>query len=100
MEKAIIVKLHKDFEQNVYKEENTGMEFWLARQLQDLLGYTQWRSFEAVIEKAKAACKNSGQDPQDHFAQTHKMVELEPRAKYITNPIISIFKKLIYAPVK
>jgi DNA-damage-inducible protein D len=81
MEKEIIVRLHKDFEQSLYKEENTGMEFWLARDLQDLLGYSQWRSFESVIEKAKTACKNAGQNPDDHFAQTRKMVDIGSDAK-------------------
>ena len=71
MEKDIIVKLQKNFEQ-----QETDLEFWLARELQNLLGYAQWRSFEAVIEKAKTACKNSGHNPQDHFAQTRKMVDI------------------------
>jgi DNA-damage-inducible protein D len=81
MEKDIIVRLHKNFEQGVYKDQETGLEFWLARELQNLLGYTQWRSFEAVIEKAKAACKNSGRNPDDHFAQTRKMVDIGSDAK-------------------
>ncbi len=81
MEKEIIVKLHKDFERSVYKDEDSGLEFWLARELQNLLGYSQWRSFESVIEKAKTACKNSGHNPQDHFAQTRKMVDLGSGAK-------------------
>jgi DNA-damage-inducible protein D len=81
MEKDIIIRLHKNFEQSVYKDQETGLEFWLARELQDLLGYTQWRSFEAVIEKAKTACKNSGHNPEDHFAQTRKMVDIGSDAK-------------------
>ncbi|MHB0946263.1 MAG: DNA damage-inducible protein D [Sedimentisphaerales bacterium] len=81
MEKDIIVRLHKDFEKSIYKDSETGLEFWLARELQDLLGYAQWRSFEAVIEKAKTACKNSGHNPQDHFAQTRKMVGIGSDAK-------------------
>jgi len=81
MEKDLIVRLHKDFEQGVYKDQETGLEFWLARELQELLGYTQWRSFESVIEKAKTACMNSGHNPQDHFAQTRKMVDIGSDAK-------------------
>ncbi|HUV40346.1 MAG TPA: hypothetical protein VMW23_00990 [Sedimentisphaerales bacterium] len=81
MEKDIIILLHKDLEQSVYRDQETGLEFWLARQLQHLLGYAQWRSFEAVIEKAKTACKNSGHDPNDHFAQTRKMVDIGSDAK-------------------
>lgn len=81
MEKGIIVKLHKDFEQSVYKEENTGMEFWFARDLQNLLGYTKWENFTKVIEKAKTACKNSGFEPADHFPDIRKMVDIGLGAK-------------------
>jgi DNA-damage-inducible protein D len=81
MEKGIIVRLHKDFEQSVYKDEETGLEFWMARDIQGLLGYSHWRSFEAVIEKAKTACKNSGYNTRDHFAQTRKMVDIGSDAK-------------------
>jgi len=56
MEKDIIVKLHRNFEQSVYKDEETGLEFWLARELQGLLGYDEWRNFLKVIDKAKTAC--------------------------------------------
>jgi len=76
MEKAIIVKLHKDFEQSVYKDQETGLEFWLARGLQDLLDYDEWRNFFKVIDKAKTACLNSGQNISDHFVDVNKMVEL------------------------
>ncbi len=81
MEKDIIVRLHKDFEQSVYRDEETGLEFWLARELQNLLGYIQWRSFEAVIEKAKTACKKSKHNAEDHFARTRKMVDIGSEAK-------------------
>lgn len=76
MEKEIIVRLHANFEHSVYKDQETGMEFWLARDLQNLLGYSQWRSFEAVIKKAIVACENSGHNPEDHFARTRKMVDI------------------------
>ena len=52
------------------------MEFWLARELQELLGYTQWRNFEAVIDKAKMACEKAGQAVSDHFADVSKMVDI------------------------
>jgi DNA-damage-inducible protein D len=81
MEKDIVRQLHGDFEKTVQKEEKTGLEFWLARDLQVLLGYTQWRSFEAVIEKAVTSCINAGYEPGDHFAQMRKMVDLGSGAK-------------------
>lgn len=76
MEKNIIVKLHSNFEEMLQTEAETGTEFWLARDLQSLLGYSQWRNFVPVIEKGKKACKNAGFDQTDHFAQVRKMVEL------------------------
>ena len=47
--------------------DEDGNEYWLARELQPLLGYTQWRRFEETIERAKLACQNSGVNQQEHF---------------------------------
>ena len=52
-----------------------GSEFWYARELAAVLEYTQWRNFAKVIDKARIACKNSGYDIDDHFAEVSKMVE-------------------------
>jgi DNA-damage-inducible protein D len=46
-----------------------GAEYWHARELQPLLGYGQWRSFEKAIAKAIASCKQSGNEPGHHFAR-------------------------------
>lgn len=81
MEKGIVRQLHGDFEKSIQKEQDTGLEFWLARDLQMLLGYSQWRSFEAVIDKAITSCRNAGYDPDDHFAQVRKKVGLGSGAK-------------------
>ena len=51
-------------------------EYWESRDLADVLEYTQYRNFEAVIEKAKLACFNSGHRIDDHFADISKMVEI------------------------
>lgn len=51
-------------------------EYWSARDLQELLGYEQWRRFEETIERAMIACQNSGHEPEDHFANAGKMVAI------------------------
>ena len=53
-----------------------GQEFWYARELQAVLEYSQWRRFNEAIERAKIACKNSGYEVSDHFADVGKMVQL------------------------
>ncbi len=53
-----------------------GVAFWLARDLQNLLGYEKWDNFQNVISKAKTACDISGQNISDHFADVGKMVVL------------------------
>ncbi len=52
------------------------VEFWFARELQELLGYSEWRNFLLVIEKAKIACNASGQEITDHFVDVNKMIDL------------------------
>lgn len=53
-----------------------GQEYWLARELQPVLEYVQWRRFSDAIERAKLACKNSGYEVDDHFADVGKMVDI------------------------
>ncbi len=53
-----------------------GYEYWSARDLSKLLGYTQWRNFENVISKAKISCKNNNEDINNHFADVSDMVKI------------------------
>jgi DNA-damage-inducible protein D len=80
-DKEIVVRLHSRFEDMVRKHPETGTEFWCARDLQLLLGYTQWKNFAKVIDKAITACQNAGYEPKDHFAGISKMVDLGSGAK-------------------
>lgn len=74
MEKEIILKLHKNFEECAHKKD--GVEFWYARELQKLLGYDEWRNFESVINKAKIACEMAKQKTSDHFVDVNKMIDI------------------------
>ncbi len=75
MKKEIITALTASFEQHV-NFTGQGIEFWFARDLQHLLGYTKWDNFLKVIYKAKTSCETSGNDILDHFAEVGKMVTL------------------------
>jgi DNA-damage-inducible protein D len=86
MKKEIISQLHSSFELAV--NETDGVEYWFARDLQELLGYTQWRNFLQVIDKAKIACNNAGQIVADHFADVSKMVDVGSGAKREIEDII------------
>lgn len=74
MQKEIIAKLNKSFEDAAY--EHDGVEYWLARELQVLLGYTKWQNFEPVINKAKVACENSNQQVIHHFTDVGKTIDM------------------------
>ena len=70
-----IIQMTDNFEAHAQETEN-GVEYWLARDLQHLLGYAEWRNFLNIINKAKTACEISGHDISDHFVDVTKMVEL------------------------
>lgn len=53
-----------------------GVDYWLARDVQHLLGYAEWRNFGLVVSKAKTACEVSGHRVGDHFVDVSKMVQL------------------------
>ena len=79
----------KDYTEKMFEDikhiDENGNEYWLARELQKVLQYTQWRRFENVINKAKLACKNSNIKVDDHFANVGKMVDIGSNTKRETN---------------
>ncbi|MCP4049848.1 MAG: DNA damage-inducible protein D [bacterium] len=79
MEKNIILSLTNNFESFVNTTDD-GVEFWLARDLQHLLGYSKWDNFQNVISKAKTACELSDQLISDHFADVGKTIEMPKTA--------------------
>lgn len=76
----MIVSLTDTFEMHAQQTES-GIEFWLARDLQHLLGYAQWKNFTAVISKARTSCELSEHDISDHFVDVGKMVDLGSGSK-------------------
>jgi len=74
MKAEIIKELSQNFELVVQHTED--IEFWFARDLQNLLGYSEWRNFVDVIDRAKIACTNAGQKSTDHFVDVNKMVDV------------------------
>ena len=69
----------KMFEDIKHIDEN-GHEYWLARELMPLLGYTLWQRFSNVINKAMENCKNSNYNISDHFIGSDKMINLAKNA--------------------
>ena len=65
---------YKNFEK-IKKIREDGTEYWYARELSRVLQYVQWRNFIKVIDRAKVACKNSGRNIEDDFAEVSKIVE-------------------------
>jgi len=65
---------NKSFE-DLKKINEFGAEYWSAREIQPLLGYTQWRRFEDAIKRALTSCKQSGNEPSYHFAGAGKPIE-------------------------
>lgn len=80
METNLIQQLLSDFESLAQTTEN-GVEFWLARDLQQLLWYTEWRNFIKVIDKAKDSVDTSQVDTSDHFVEINKKVSLGSNAQ-------------------
>ncbi|MGQ0444782.1 MAG: BRO family protein [Beijerinckiaceae bacterium] len=75
MKTEVVYHLTEIFEGHAQQTE-TGVEYWLARDLQHLLGYAEWRNFQNVLSKAKTSCEVAGHSIVHHFVDVTKMVEL------------------------
>ncbi|KAA6342593.1 hypothetical protein EZS27_009663 [termite gut metagenome] len=81
-----IIELFDRFEE--VASEYNGIECWSARELQLLLGYTQWRNFSNIIDKAKETCANAGGSISDHFADVSKTIPMPKGAEKEVDDIL------------
>ena len=79
----------KEYTEKVFEDikhiDEDSHEYWMAREIQNILGYNQWRSINDLIERAKVACQESKYNVDDHFAVQRKMIKL---AKGATRKVI------------
>ena len=75
MKKELVQTLTDTFEGHAQQTES-GVEYWLARDIQHLLGYAEWRNFGQVISKAKTACEVSRHLAKDHFVDVNKTIAM------------------------
>ena len=75
MKTELIQNLTETFEGHAQQTEN-GIEYWLARDLQHLLGYSKWDNFVSVVSKARTACEVSNHKTSDHFADVGKTIQM------------------------
>ncbi len=75
----------KEYTEKVFEDikhiDEFGNEYWLARELYKILGYSQWRSINELIERAKISCKKSKYNVDDHFALYRKMVGIASKTQ-------------------
>ena len=76
---SVTIKLFED----IKHIDESGNEYWSARELQIALHYAQWRRFNDVIEKSIISCINVGANIDDHFARVGKMVQIGVSTKII-----------------
>ncbi|EGG92884.1 hypothetical protein IMCC1989_2286 [gamma proteobacterium IMCC1989] len=76
MKQEVITQLNQRFNQISHIWEGSEIEYWFARDLQEILEYSDWRNFLKVIEKAKEACNNSAGKVENHFVDVNKMVTI------------------------
>ncbi len=86
MDHQVIEALHNNFEHLAQNQD--GIVFWYARDIQPLLEYARWENFETVIARAKTACDSSDQPVENHFREVTKMVPLGSGSSREINDLI------------
>ena len=81
MKQSGIVNLKTQFDSLIKEDTDSKIQFWYARDLMLELGYTEWRNFMGVIEKAKTSCNNAGIEIKNHFVGVNKMVDIGSGSK-------------------
>jgi len=83
----LIATEYQGFEQIKHTDES-GNEYWFARELAPVLEYAKWQNFEKVVDRAILACRNSGFNVSDHFVEVNKTVEMpiKPQKIGFTDP--------------
>ncbi len=76
MDKTSVQKLTNQFDGLSHTIPDESIEFWLARELQEPLGYAKWERFKDAIQRAITSCETTGYDPDDHFRGVTKMIEI------------------------
>ena len=74
MDSKRIEQIKQQFDSVIKITENEKIEFWYARDLMKLLGYTEWRNFEKAIKRAIISCETSNISSGDHFVEVNKIV--------------------------
>lgn len=85
MDKKRIEQIKQQFDNVIQVTENEQIEFWYARDLMKLLGYTEWRNFENAIKRAIISCETSNIQSNDHFVEVNKLITAGKGAKRSVN---------------
>lgn len=72
-------KEYQSFEE-IKRVRKDGTEYWNARELSRVLQYKKWENFSKVVDRAKLACHNSGQNIEEHFPEVRKTIKMPKNA--------------------
>ncbi|MBR4908677.1 MAG: DNA damage-inducible protein D [Acidaminococcaceae bacterium] len=81
MEKGLITELKSRFDSMAHIDEESGIEFWYARELQAALGYSEWRNFTNAVDKAKISCEAATGLVSNHFVDVNKTIQMPKNAE-------------------